>query len=316
MGLDMKFYFAPMEGVSGYIYRNAYHKHFHNMDRYFTPFIAPKKNHAMSSKEKNDVLPENNTGMETIPQILTNQAEYFLHTSSVLAEMGYQEVNLNLGCPSSTVVTKKKGAGFLSEPDRLEHFLEDVVKGLEPLGMQLSIKTRIGMRDAEEFADLLDLYNDFPLTELIIHPRLQTDLYNNTPDWEAFRQAVDTSKHTLCYNGDLFTVEAYEQFCNAFPQIDRVMFGRGILRNPCLVDGIQNGTAVDYATIRLFHDDILEGYTEAFSGDRPVLFKMKELWSHMLPLFPQGETYAKSIRKVERIGEYKGIAQQLFSTVL
>ena len=171
----MKFYFAPMEGVSGYIYRNAYHKHFHSMDRYFTPFIAPKKNHAMSSKEKNDVLPVNNIGMEVIPQILTNQAEYFLHTSAKLAEMGYKEVNLNLGCPSSTVVTKKKGAGFLSEPDRLEHFLEDVVKGLEPLGMQLSIKTRIGMHDAEEFAELLDLYNDFPLTELIIHPRLQKD---------------------------------------------------------------------------------------------------------------------------------------------
>ena len=312
----MKFYFAPMEGVSGYIYRNAYQKHFHNINRYFTPFIAPKKNHAMSSKEKNDVLPENNIGMEVIPQILTNQAEYFLHTSAKLAEMGYKEVNLNLGCPSSTVVTKKKGAGFLSEPDRLEHFLEDVVKGLEPLGMQLSIKTRIGMRDAEEFADLLDLYNDFPLTELIIHPRLQTDLYNNTPNWDAFAQAVATSKHTLCYNGDIFTVEAYQWFCETFPQIDRVMLGRGILRNPCLLGQIKEGEKVEYQKIYAFHNDILDGYTEAFSGDRPVLFKMKELWGHMLPLFSQGETYAKSIRKVERISEYKGIAQQLFSTVL
>ena len=312
----MKFYFAPMEGVSGYIYRNAYQKHFHHIDRYFTPFIAPKKNHAMSSKEKNDVLPANNVGMEVIPQILTNQAEYFLHTSSVLAEMGYKEVNLNLGCPSSTVVTKKKGAGFLSEPDRLEHFLEDVVKGLEPMDMQLSIKTRIGLRDAEEFADLLDLYNDFPLTELIIHPRLQTDLYNNTPNWTAFRQAVETSKHTLCYNGDLFSAEAYQKFCDAFPNIDRVMFGRGILRNPCLLEQINDGTKVDYQKIYLFHNDILAGYTEAFSGDRPVLFKMKELWSHMIALFPQGEDYAKSIRKVERISEYQWIATQLFGTVL
>ena len=312
----MKFYFAPMEGVSGYIYRNAYHKHFHSMDRYFTPFIAPKKNHAMSSKEKNDVLPVNNIGMEVIPQILTNQAEYFLHTSAKLAEMGYKEVNLNLGCPSSTVVTKKKGAGFLSEPDRLEHFLEDVVKGLEPLGMQLSIKTRIGLRDVEEFAELLDLYNDFPLTELIIHPRLQKDLYNNTPNWDAFAQAVAVSKHTLCYNGDIFTAEAYRRFCEAFPQIDRVMLGRGILRNPCLLEQIKEGAKVDYQKIYAFHNDILDGYTEVFSGDRPVLFKMKELWSHMLPLFPQGESYAKNIRKVERISEYEGIAAQLFGTVL
>ncbi len=311
----MRYYFAPMEGVSGYIYRNAYHKQFHNVDRYFTPFIAPKKNHAMSSKERNDVLPEHNVGMEVIPQILTNQAEYFLHTSSVLADMGYTEVNLNLGCPSSTVVTKKKGAGFLSEPDRLEHFLEDVIKGLEPLGMQLSIKTRIGMRNAEEFADLLDLYNDFPLSELIIHPRLQTDLYNNTPDWNAFRQATETSKHTLCYNGDLFTPETYRAFCETFPNIDRVMFGRGILRNPCLLDVIQKQGSVDYGRIRLFHGDILNGYIEAFSGDRPVLFKMKELWGHMLPLFADGEAYAKKIRKVEHIGEYKLIVDRLFDGV-
>ena len=311
----MNFYFAPMEGVSGYIYRNAYQKYFHNIDRYFTPFIAPKKNHAMSSKEKNDVLPEHNVGMHVIPQILTNQAEYFLHTASVLSEMGYTEVNLNLGCPSSTVVSKKKGAGFLSEPDRLEHFLDDVTKGLERLNMKLSIKTRLGMRDVEEFADLLDLYNEFPLSELIIHPRLQTDLYNNTPNWEAFRQAVQTSTHRLCYNGDLFTLEVYQTFTEAFPEIDTVMFGRGILRNPCLLNQIQQGAEVDYHLIRMFHDDLLDGYTEAFSGDRPVLFKMKELWSHMLSLFPQGETFAKKIRKVERINEYKAIASQLFDSV-
>ena len=311
----MNFYFAPMEGVSGYIYRNAYQKYFHNIDRYFTPFIAPKKNHAMSSKEKNDVLPEHNVGMHVIPQILTNQAEYFLHTASVLSEMGYTEVNLNLGCPSSTVVSKKKGAGFLSEPDRLEHFLDDVTKGLERLNMKLSIKTRLGMRDVDEFADLLDLYNEFPLSELIIHPRLQTDLYNNTPNWEAFRQTVQTSTHRLCYNGDLFTLEAYQTFTEAFPEIDTVMFGRGILRNPCLIDQIQRGAKVDYHLIRMFHDDLLDGYTEAFSGDKPVLFKMKELWGHMLSLFPQGETFAKKIRKVERINEYKVIAAQLFDSV-
>ena len=311
----MNFYFAPMEGVSGYIYRNAYQKYFHNIDRYFTPFIAPKKNHAMSSKEKNDVLPEHNIGMHVIPQILTNQAEYFLHTASVLSEMGYTEVNLNLGCPSSTVVSKKKGAGFLSEPDRLEHFLDDVTKGLERLNMKLSIKTRLGMRDVDEFADLLDLYNEFPLSELIIHPRLQTDLYNNTPNWEAFRQAVQTSTHRLCYNGDLFTLEAYQTFIEAFPETDTVMFGRGILRNPCLLNQIQQGAEVDYHLIRMFHDDLLDGYTEAFSGDRPVLFKMKELWSHMVSLFPQGETFAKKIRKVERINEYKAIASQLFDSV-
>ena len=305
----MKFYLAPMEGITGYIYRNAYHHVFHNIDRYYTPFLAPNKHAAFTSRETNDILPEHNAGMRVIPQILTNRADYFIRTAKELQQMGYDEVNLNLGCPSATVVTKGKGAGFLGVPDQLEHFLE-AIYGAVPV--DISIKTRIGIADAGEFSELLDLFQQFPVKELIIHPRVQKAMYNGKPDWTAFRLAVEESRHPLCYNGDLVTVADYENFCATFPQINAVMLGRGILRNPGLIGEIQGGAPASKQTLKQFHDEILNGYREAFSGDQPVLFKMKELWVYLLPLLDPEQRYAKKIRKVDKISAYEQLVAPLF----
>ena len=100
----MHFELAPLEGVTTWIYRSACHRHFVPAHRYFTPFIAPNMNKGINTRERNDVLPEHNQGLSLVPQILTNRADYFLTTCRDLAELGYEEVNLNLGCPSGTVV--------------------------------------------------------------------------------------------------------------------------------------------------------------------------------------------------------------------
>ena len=160
----MQFYLAPMEGLTGYVYRSAYHKYFPAADRYFTPFITNKK---MSSRERNDILPEHNEGMTVLPQILTNQAEDFLSLTKELKEYGYDTVNLNLGCPSGTVTAKGKGAGFLTHPDELDRFFDEVFAKCEGI----SVKTRLGVHEASEFDKLLEIYNRYPITELTIHPR-------------------------------------------------------------------------------------------------------------------------------------------------
>lgn len=312
----MRYYLAPMEGVAGYIYRNAYQKFFHNVDRYYTPFIAPNQHGGFTSREWNDILPEHNKTLSVVPQILTNRAEYFIHTAKQLQQMGYREVNLNLGCPAATVVSKKKGAGFLAEPDQLEHFLAEIYETLTPLGMEISIKTRIGIERAEEFAELLDLYNQFPVKELIVHPRVQKDLYNKQPNWQAFAEAVQESRYPLCYNGDLFTADDCQRFHETFPTVQAVMLGRGILRNPGLLDLIQKQKPLDKQVLRQFHDEILQGYRQVFSGDKPVLFKMKELWEFMLPLFSNSAAYAKKIRKTEKIQQYQNLMEQLFQETL
>lgn len=144
----MQYEFAPLEGITGYIYRNAHHACFPSMDRYYTPFITPKKGKSFTTREWNDIAAEHNQNIAVVPQILANQAEGFCKVAGMLKEQGYEEVNLNLGCPSATVTAKKKGAGFLADPDALDAFLEEIFAH-SPL--KISIKTRIGVENPDEF---------------------------------------------------------------------------------------------------------------------------------------------------------------------
>lgn len=306
----MDFYFAPMEGITGYIYRNAHARYFGGIDKYFTPFIMPNQNRCMNSKELNDVLPEHNQGVNIVPQILTNKAEDFLSTAEKLKGLGYSEVNLNLGCPSRTVVSKGKGAGFLEYPDRLEDFLDRI---FENASLKISLKTRLGMYEPEEFYRLLEIFNKFPLSELIIHPRVQTDYYKNKPVLEIYRKAEELSGNILCYNGDLFTRQDYEAAAAGFSRTNAVMMGRGLLRNPNLVHNIRHGEQTDKKILKAFHDEIYEGYRAILPGEKPVLFKMKELWTYMLANFPEADKCWKKIKKADRLAAYDSAIMELFS---
>lgn len=305
----MVLYFAPFEGISGYVYRNALNRHFGHIDKYFIPFILPNQFGKLSYKEKNDILPEHNEGMKAVPQILTNSSEDFLCTAKILKEYGYEEINLNLGCPSRTVVTKGRGAGFLGEPEKLDHFFSDI---FEKIDMKVSLKTRIGLYEAQEFDQLLDIYNKYPISELIIHPRLQKDMYKNTPDLNTFEKAMEQSKSSICYNGDLFTKEDYDAFQKRFPKVEKIMLGRGMLTNPGLACEIRTGKKTDKATLRAFHDEILDEYKQVLSGDKTILFKMKEFWFYVGNLFYDAGKYIKKIRKSEKIVVYESIVDQLF----
>lgn len=312
----MKFYLAPLEGITGYIYRRAYHKYFGEIDKYFTPFISPNRKKICRNREKADILPEHNEGMYTVPQILTNHAEMFLETVHFLMDYGYYEVNLNLGCPVGTVVSKKKGAGFLSEPEQLKFFLDEIFSNQTVNagdGIKISIKTRIGMKDADEFTTLLDVFNQFPLHELIIHPRTREDYYKNNPNLSAFSNGYEKSRADVCYNGDIFGREMYDKLLEQFPKLQRVMLGRGILRNPGLVCCIKNGMEIDKEALRNFHNMIYEGYQCVLSGDKTVLFKMKELWSYMIHSFQYDTKIEKKIKKAQKRSEYEAAIQTLFS---
>lgn len=304
----MKYYLAPLEGVTTYVYRNAYHRYFRPMDKYFTPFIVPHKNKKFNARELKELSPEHNRGLHVVPQLLTNQAEEFIKTAKEIEAFGYREINLNLGCPSGTVVAKNKGSGFLALTDELDSFLEQIYSELT---LKISIKTRIGKTSPDEFYKLMEIYNQYPMEELIIHPRIQTDYYKGKPNWEMYREAVKLSKHPLCYNGDIFTVEDDKRFTTAFPKEDTIMCGRGIIANPGLIDEIESGKTLDMQTFRAFHDYIYEEYQNISSGDRNVLFKMKELWSYMIKSFEGAEKYAKKIKKSEKLKDYESAVSAL-----
>lgn len=308
----MLYYFAPMEGITGYVYRRIHRECFPGMDKYFTPFLTPSQKKAMMPRENRDVLPENNQEVPLVPQILTNCAEDFIKTARNLQEYGYEEVNLNLGCPSGTVVSKKKGSGFLEFPEELHGFLEVIFQNLD---MKISIKTRIGKEEEEEFSGLLKIYNEYPLEELIIHPRVQKDYYKNRPRMEVYKEAVSGSKNPLCYNGDLFTEGYFRRFTEKFPDTRAVMIGRGLLVNPALVRQLQGGKALEKEELKNFHDKLLLGYEEVMDGDRAVLFKMKELWFYMGNLFPEGKKYLKKVKKAQHLPEYREAVQGMFENL-
>lgn len=306
----MKFYFAPLEGVTGYIYRNAYNDFFGRIDKYFTPFVSPTSNKCFTSRELNDILPEHNKGLPMIPQILTNNAEYFIYTMNELKNLGYDEVNLNLGCPSGTVVAKGKGSGFLAQKEALDRFLYDI---FNEASVKISIKTRIGKDLPEEFYDLIKIFNKYPLEELIIHPRVQKDFYKNTPNMELFKEALNSSENPICYNGDIFNVNDYNKLMEECPSLNSVMIGRGLIANPGLISEIEENKIADKELLRSFHDVVYTEYNGILSGDRNVLFKMKEFWFYMINMFSEADKYAKKIRKAKSVREYESIISMMFN---
>lgn len=306
----MRLYMAPLEGITGHVFRTAFCECFGSVDKYFIPFIKPNQRGHFSSREKQDILPENNRGMYAVPQILTNSVDDFVRTAKKLKTYGYSEINLNLGCPSGTVVSKGRGSGFLAFPEELDRFLDAVFAQTEA---EISIKTRIGKDGPEEFGRLLEIYGRYPVKELIIHPRIQKDQYKNRPNWEVFREACQKSRIPLCYNGDLFSAEAYRQAAAAFPGVDTWMFGRGLLMNPGLCREIRQGTGLDKETLRRFHDKLYGDYQAVLPGARTILFKMKELWSFLAPAFTDCGKYAKRIRKAEKLQAYEEAVDALFA---
>lgn len=305
----MRFYFAPMEGVAGYIYRNAYHTYFHHIDKYFAPFIVTSPNGIRRMKEFKDILPENNEGIRLIPQLLSNHAEDFIQAAKEIEALGYDEINLNVGCPSGTVTSKGRGAGLLLKPEELDRFLDRIYRLCE---MKISIKTRIGFHEPEEFEKILDIYNHYPVHELIIHPRTREDYYKNSVNMEMFQYAVQNCRHSLCYNGDIFLRSDYEKVRQRFPETECVMLGRGILRNPSVVENITEETdCPDWSRIFEFHDRLYQDYKRILSGDKHILFKMKEVWLHMSYSLKQPEKFIKKIKKVKNLYEYDSVVNGL-----
>lgn len=307
MEQDMEFELAPMEGLTTYIYRSTYEKYYGGIARYYTPFLASMH---LSSREKNEVLPEHNEGMRLIPQILSNRAEEFLEIARALKGYGYGCVNLNLGCPSGTVAAKRRGAGFLAAPGELDAFLGEI---FDKCPLQISIKTRIGIRDEAEWESILRIYEKYPIAELIVHTRLQTDFYKHPARPHTFRAAERLSA-PLCYNGDIASVESYRALCAAYPGLRRVMIGRGLAADPELLEVFHGAPQRDAGRLRSFLSDICDRYiAEMSGGERNTLYKLKEIWVHLASSFPGAEKYVKRIKKANRLAEYEAAVNVLFA---
>ncbi|HIY16588.1 MAG TPA: tRNA-dihydrouridine synthase family protein [Candidatus Intestinimonas stercorigallinarum] len=308
----VQYYFAPLEGVTGAVFRRVHSACFPGIDKYFMPFVSPGRERVFSKRDMRELSPAFHEGIPAVPQLLTRQAEDFLWAAELLADLGYREVNLNLGCPSGTVTAKGKGSGLLRDREELERFLEEIFRRA-PLAV--SIKTRVGFQSPEEFEGLLDVFQRVPYSELIIHPRVRADFYRGGARMEAFARAVERGAAPLCYNGDLTTAEEVEALSRRFPTVDRVMIGRGLVGDPALVVKARGGAPAGREELRRFHDALYDGYTEAFGSRYNAMLRMKELWFYLIDLFDGGDGCLKALKKARDTGEYEGQVEAIFQSL-
>ena len=299
----MRYYFAPMEGLTDSIYRRLHHKYFPGLDRYYMPFLSPTVHRTLTHREERELPFADAESFVAIPQVLTKVPEDFLWATQVMKDRGYTEVNLNLGCPSGTVTAKGKGSGMLRNLEELERFL-DAIFAAAPL--PISVKTRLGFEEPEEFPKLLEIYNQYPIVELTVHPRVRKQFYSGDVDMEQFRYAASNSKNPLCYNGDIVSLADAERM----ETVDAVMIGRGLIADPGMVTG---GT--DRQVLESFCDALLESYLVAFGGSRNAMFRLKENWGFLITRFQGSEKLWKRLRKTTDLAEYRSITREIFATL-
>lgn len=300
----MNYYFAPLEGVTDSVYRRAHHAYFPGVTRYYMPFLSPTVHRSLTPRETRELPPADSVSFAAVPQLLTKVPEDFLWAARTCQALGYREVNLNLGCPSGTVTAKGKGAGMLRDPDALDRFL-DAIFGETPL--PISVKTRLGFASPEEFPRLLEVMNRYPIAELTVHPRVRSAFYSGAVELESFRYALQNSKAPVCYNGDLCSLGQLRALEAAFPQVESVMLGRGLVADPGMLS--PGGTTKE--ALKPFTDMLLEEYQTAFGGARNAMFRLKEHWRYLLCLFEGSEKLGKQLRKTTDLAEYKAITAQI-----
>ena len=303
----MRYYFAPMEGLTDSIYRRLHHRYFSGVDRYYMPFLSPTIHRSLTHREDRELPMAQSESFVAVPQILTKVPEDFLWAAQVCRDRGYEEVNLNVGCPSGTVVSKGKGSGMLRNPGELDRFLETIFAG-SPL--PVSVKTRLGLESPEEFPAILEVFNRYPIRELTIHPRVRKQFYNGSVDMDLFRYTVQNSRNPLCYNGDLTSMEQIQTFAAEFPGIEAVMVGRGLVADPGMLCG---GT--DVKSLEEFMNALLAEYTVAFGGSRNAMFRLKENWGFLHTRFEGIDKLWKRLRKTTDLNEYRQITSEIFHTL-
>ena len=297
-----------MEGITGHLFRTVHAECFGALDRYYTPFLPPPRvGSTFGGRIKAEIDPVNNQGLTVVPQLMSKNADEFIWAAKLLSQMGYSEVNLNLGCPSGTVVAKGKGSGFLRNLEELDAFLGQVC---EQSPILVSVKTRIGIESDEEYDAILAVYRRYPIAELIVHPRVQKDRYQGTPRQEAYGKTLTTVPFPVAYNGDIFTPDDYTALIATYPATRHVMLGRGILTNPALARMLRGGAAATADELERFHDRLFDAYRAEIGGN--AVFRMKEWWSYAQFAFADPLSVHRAVRKVRRVDDYRAAVSRIF----
>ena len=303
----MRYYYAPMDGITDATFRRLHAKYFPGVDRYFMPFLSPTIHRTLTHREARELPRADSVDFVAVPQLLGKNVEDMLWAIGVCADQGYDEVNINLGCPSGTVVSKGKGSGMLSDIFALDAFLDAIyAKAVLPV----SLKTRIGVNDSENWEKILEIYRDYPVKELTVHPRIRKAFYKGDCDMAAFARAVEGSPFPVCYNGNVTSIADAESIAAQFPAVESVMIGRGLVADPGMLAG---GT--DRDTLKAFLNELSDTYCRVFESKRNAIYRMKDNWHYLIGLFEGSEKLWKEMRKSTDYDRFMAIANEIIETL-
>ncbi len=306
---------APLQGLTDFRFRNLYHQIFGGVDLFYAPYIRLTGKKEIKPANLKDIDPKNNKGIYLIPQVLTNNADDFLLVANKVKELGYKEINWNLGCPYPMVSKRKMGAGLLPFPEKIEEVLEKVISKTD---IQISIKLRLGNENPTELFEILPRLDRFPIKNITIHPRIGKQLYKGSVDIEAFEICLSLTKHTIIYNGDINSPEDFAKLKARFPIINNWMLGRGLIATPWLPmmikDNIVNLPENRFELLYQFHDLLLNEYEQILSGEAHIVLKMKSIWAYWMQNFLDSKKEYKKIKKAKSLPEYRTRVRELFSS--
>ena len=307
---------GPFQGITDAPFRNVFKRHFGGIDKFYTPFFTGihKEEHAKNLQGE-EIDPHYNDVETLTPQILSTDAEEILRFAKQCQQLGYKEINLNMGCPFPRVANKKRGCGLLPYPDKVEAMLERV---FEEIDIKFSVKCRLGYFDPKEIDAILPIFNKFPISELIIHPRIGKQLYKGEADVECFKALIPYINAPLVYNGDIVSEESFNRISNAVQPVNQFMLGRGILANPFLAEQIKNDKASTHDKTERLHNYVIDLYEDRLhhaGGSPKVLGCMKELWSYLMNSFEEPQVVWRKIKKINALKEYEEAVETIFKEI-
>jgi tRNA-dihydrouridine synthase len=304
---------SPLQGFTDFRFRNAFQKYFGGIDTFYAPYIRLNGKFVIKPAYERDILPKNNSNLTVIPQIMTNSAEEFLFVAKYVQQFGYKELNWNLGCPYPMVTKRGMGSGLICQPEKIDDILKEVQNESD---ITVSMKMRMGYEHSGERLDTLPILDTYPLKNIAIHARIGKQLYKGGVDLDSFQKSLDNTKHKMYYNGDITTVERFNEMTERFPTIDHWMIGRGLISDPFLPQMIKNQSTeypLDKNDIFFeFHNTLLEEFTQALSGDKHVILKMTHYWEYFAVLFQNSPKQLKKIKKTKTLKDYDIAVRNLF----
>ena len=308
---------SPLQGFTDFKFRNAFNHFFGGIDTFYAPYIRLNGKMVIKNSYKRDIALENNTELEVIPQIITNDVDEFLFVSKYIRELGYKELNWNLGCPYPMVTKRGMGSGLIHDAEKIDSILHKVHNESDVL---VSMKMRMGYENPEEILGTLPILDKYPLKNIAIHARIGKQLYKGGTDLDAFQKCLDNTKHKMYYNGDITSITAFKKLQERFPSIDHWMIGRGLIADPFLPIMIKNNTSEypknRYAIFREFHDRIFTEYDAALSGPTPIRMKMLGFWEYFSQSFSNPQKTYKKIKKAKNVKNYNIAVNEIFKEAL